>query len=121
MTHLAQRIRQARRSASLTQTELATHVHVHRSAVAQWERQEGSHPSAENLARVAIATHTSFDWLATGRGKPQAHASAPNEIPALELRHFARTDLEERMLLAFRQAPLRRQIALIRLAEPEKK
>lgn len=119
MSLLAQRIRQARRSASLTQAQLAGKVQVDRSAVAQWERKEGSHPSAENLIKIALVTETNFDWLATGRGK--SHVEEAEQVSALVLRHFAQTDLEERILLAFRNASIRRQIALIRLAEPERK
>jgi DNA-binding XRE family transcriptional regulator len=65
----ANRIRQARRHAGKTQGGLAAAVGVHRSAVAQWEKPGGPHPTVENLARISISTGTSFEWLATGRGR----------------------------------------------------
>ena len=71
MTDPRNRIRQARRHGNLSQQALAERVGVHRSAVAQWEQPGGSHPTMENLARIAISTGVSFEWLATGRGRMQ--------------------------------------------------
>lgn len=66
---MAIRIRRARLGASLTQSQLARHTGVNRSAVAQWERTEGgTTPSVSNLANIAVATRVAFEWLATGRG-----------------------------------------------------
>jgi len=120
MPALANRIRQSRRAALLTQAQLANEVGVNRSAVAQWERKGGPRPTSGNLAKVAVATKVSFDWLATGRGKSRDDGSPADEIPALELRFFARNDFEERMLLGFRAASLQTQAALIALVEREK-
>ena len=93
MSVLPLRIRQARRSADLTQDGLARHLDVNRSAVAQWERKEGCRPTSENLARIAMATHVSYEWLATGRGRMCGGGTlaTPSEC-----------ELEARLVTAFR-------------------
>ena len=68
MLTMSDRIRGARTSAGLSQSQLANETGVKRSAVAQWERKEGTHPSVEHLARIAVVTQVRFEWLATGRG-----------------------------------------------------
>jgi transcriptional regulator with XRE-family HTH domain len=117
MSTLASRIHQARRNAALTQMQLAAHLGVNRSAVAQWERRGGSRPTSENLAKIAVATKVNFDWLATGRGKSTLHGDGAEETPALELKFFARNDSEERILLAFRRMSERKQEALLDLLD----
>lgn len=119
MSALAQRIHQARRSASLTQAQLAEGVGVNRSAVAQWERKDGPRPTSGNLARIAVTTRVNFDWLATGRGKSRTADYQPEETPALELRFFAHSDLEEQLLLGFRTMTVQRQKALLTLLWPK--
>lgn len=113
MRALFLRIRQARRSLSVTQAELARLVGVNRSAVAQWERKDGPRPTSANLAKIAVATKVGFDWLATGRGKARTTVQSLDDTPALELRYFAHNDLEEQMLLGFRSMTLKQQRALI--------
>ena len=119
MSALAQRIRQSRRSASLTQAQLADGVGVNRSAVAQWERKDGPRPTSGNLAKVAVTTKVNFDWLATGRGKTRTADHPPEETPAVELRFFAHNDLEEQLLLGFRTMTILRQKALLALMWPK--
>jgi transcriptional regulator with XRE-family HTH domain len=97
----------------MTQTQLAGHVEVNRSAVAQWERKGGSRPTSENLAKIAVATRVNFDWLATGRGRSRMMTHPAEETPALELRFFAHSDLEERLLVRFREMSTQKQTALI--------
>jgi transcriptional regulator with XRE-family HTH domain len=101
---VAARVRQVRRKAGLTQAELAYLLQVSRSAVAQWEAQEGSDPSSANLARLATALDCSFEWLATGRS---ARAFQRNSLhqsvdSAVQLRYFAHDDAEEHLLAAYR-------------------
>jgi transcriptional regulator with XRE-family HTH domain len=100
MSLLFNRIRQARRGAELSQSELANIVGVARSAVAQWERRDGAKPTTENMAKIAMATTVSFEWLATGRGGRWLGGDA--ETPAMMLNFYAQCGLEERLLLAFR-------------------
>jgi transcriptional regulator with XRE-family HTH domain len=115
MSNLAHRIREARRSAGLSQAALATAVGVGRSAVAQWERPEGSRPTSTNLATLSVITEVNFDWLATGRGARRL-ASEPT-VPALLLKFSAQCGLEERLLAAFRRLRSREQVALLALME----
>lgn len=100
----ALRARQARRRAGLSQAALASRIGVARSAVAQWERlRGGTRPCNENLARLAVATAVSHEWLCTGRGRMAVDSD--DETPALLLKHYAHDELEERVLLALRDVP----------------
>ena len=121
MPALAHRIRQSRRTAALTQAQLAEQVGVNRSAVAQWERKGGARPTSENLGKIAVATNVGFDWLATGRGKIRTAEVGDGETPALLLQHYAHDELEEKLLLAFRTMSFRKQIALIELIESDER
>lgn len=64
---LGDRIRKARRSRNLTQSQLAELLRVSRSAVANWESPTGSSPCIDNLFAIAIAAEVSWHWLATGK------------------------------------------------------
>ena len=113
------RIRQARRHAKLSQQLLATRVGVHRSAVAQWEQPEGSHPTVENLARLAITTSVSFEWLATGRGRMKyaSDLRPGDETPAVLLEYSAQSETEVRALTAMRKLGFRAQVAIVDMME----
>lgn len=120
MPALAHRIRQSRRTAALTQLQLAEQVGVNRSAVAQWERKDGSRPTSENLGKIAVATKVNFDWLATGRGKSSAPGHTSDEAAPLILNLYAHDELEERMLLAFRSMSIRKQMAFLEFMESDR-
>jgi transcriptional regulator with XRE-family HTH domain len=113
------RIRRARRSAGLTQVELATRVGVHRSAVAQWEASLGSHPTAEHSARIALATAVSFEWLMTGRGRMRFDSDIiPGDAtPAVLLTHCAQDEVEVRALAVMRKLDTSTQLAVIELMD----
>lgn len=104
------RIASARRHAGLTQTELARVVGVVPSAVAQWEGRSGTSPTVANLARVAVSTKHSFEWLATGRGEP---AMSVAEVPAVVPDAFAHDADEERVLALIRSVSRRRRPAVL--------
>lgn len=114
---MADRIRQARRLRNLSQTQLAETVGVQRSAVAQWERAGGTHPSVEHLAQIAVITHVLFEWLATGRGPVSADATLlPEQLPvAPQLEHFAQDDVETNVLQLMRKLSPRRRSAAYQL------
>jgi transcriptional regulator with XRE-family HTH domain len=119
MPTLTNRIRQARRIARLSQTELSKYVHVARSAVAQWERRDGVTPTVKHLIDIAIATNTGIEWLATGRGPInadytnliEAHHKDINQLMA------AQNSLEERGLSAMRALPVREAQAIVEMME----
>lgn len=104
------RVLRARRQARLTQIQLAEKIGVHRSAVAQWERVDGTSPSVRHLEQIAILTGVHFEWLATGRGPPRPPEGALD--PTLDMHDFARSENESRMLeCARRLSPSQQRIA----------
>ncbi|SDQ66356.1 Helix-turn-helix [Pseudoxanthomonas sp. CF385] len=110
---MAIRIRRARVGASLTQTQLADQLDVHRSAVPQWEREPGgTHPSVGHLSQIAVATKVAFEWLATGRGAEHAPAQ-----PAHDARVYAANELEAGCLDALRRVPARKQTVICKLLD----
>lgn len=112
MKTMSTRLREARRRAGLTQNALAARIGVCRSAVAQWERVDGTYPTSANLGLLAVTLACPYEWLATGRGprvSVDAQASAQSEILA-ELRYFARNIAEEDLLQGFRELKARDQV-----------
>lgn len=109
------RIRRARTLRKMTQAQLAMCVSVHRSAVAQWEQQEGTTPNVIHLTKIAEALEISFEWLATGRGRLKLDAAyEPGErMPS----DCARDDMEERILMASRYLNARKREAILALME----
>jgi transcriptional regulator with XRE-family HTH domain len=104
------RIRKARTLTGLSQAKLALRVGVQRSAVTQWERENGTWPSVAHLAKVALETGVSFEWLATGRG---AVAFGNEEfVSAVSLQDFAQDETESRILeVVRRMSAKKRRIA----------
>jgi len=114
MVSMALRIRRCRTLAGLSQGELAHRVGVHRSAVTQWERDGGTHPSTEHLASISVATNVPFEWLATGRGHPD---EAPEtEVPAIAM-DYAIDEMEARLLEMIRRLPKSKRQAVCSLIE----
>lgn len=112
-----QRIRLARRHAGLSQAALAAAVGVHRSAVSHWEANDGKLPSMCHFQQLAMVTGVQFEWLATGRGK--MHMASDTELDSVAAADALLVDdpLELRLLLAFREAPLRSRAPLVEIAE----
>lgn len=110
MPSMSSRIRRARSAARLSQSQLAMLTGVQRSAVAQWEREEGgTSPNVEHLALVAVSTKVRFEWLATGRGVDRLDG---NEFElAVMVQDFAQDELESRVLDYVRRlSPKKRQM-----------
>ena len=110
---ISDRIRQIRRSASLSQADLARQIGVARSAVAQWEGRNGSRPTTQNMAKLALVASVNFEWLATGRGCRWQDF----EKAAAELDRFAQDELEERLLAGFRRIGDRERGPLVEFLE----
>jgi transcriptional regulator with XRE-family HTH domain len=111
MQAMCDRIRRARLTAGLSQTQLALHCGVRRSAVTQWERDGGTVPSVQHLSKIAIVTQVHFEWLATGRGpgRPDSGELAPPENTVVE---STRSPQESAILSLLRRLPPRkRQVA----------
>jgi transcriptional regulator with XRE-family HTH domain len=109
MPTLNERIRRARTLARFSQQELAEAVGVQRSAVAQWERPQGSRPSMHHLLSIAEVCGVHLEWLGTGRGAVRLDAST---AAAVRTDDYAQDDLEAECLNALRKLPfqLRKQL-----------
>lgn len=106
------RIREAREHLGLSKSELARRCGVTPSSAIDWEREGGTSPSVENMAKIAVELGVAFEWLATGRGQRQVVAPAGDAVgeavpayavPAVEVSPQARA--EQSMIEAFRRLP----------------
>ncbi len=101
MPTLSDRIRAARRLTGLSQSQFSLSLRVERSAVAHWERAQGTTPTTGNLMAIVNLTGVCFEWLAVGRGRMR-----PSQFPDdLEFKatRVAQDDAEEHLLCAFRR------------------
>lgn len=115
---LKDRIRHSRLTAGLSQAALAEKIGIQRSAVAQWERVDGSRPTVENLCKLATITSVRFEWLATGRGHRTLTATEDHSLDQeVQLMYLAGTDLEIRTLVAMRKLTVHESNAITELAE----
>jgi transcriptional regulator with XRE-family HTH domain len=112
-----QRIRLARRHAAMSQTQLAQAVGVQRSAVSHWEAPQGKNPSVKHLREIAMVTAVQFEWLATGRGQMAPSRDTMLDSVAAADALLVDDALEQRLLIAFREAPVRARLALVELME----
>ena len=111
------RIRMARRHAGLSQVALAEAVGVQRSAVSHWEAPQGKNPSVKHLREIAMVTGVQFEWLATGRGQmAPSRDTVLDSVSAVDAL-LVDDSLEQRLLMAFREAPVRARLALVELME----
>lgn len=115
MLTMSTRIRRSRLAAKLSQAQLAALTGVQRSAVAQWEREENTHPSIKHLALVAVATAVRFEWLATGRGP--AHAKGSEFEVVADFTDFAHDQTETQVLEFVRRLSPQKQKLACRLLE----
>lgn len=113
-SEVAARIRQARRSAGLSQKTLSALLGVQRSAVANWEASGATLPSIHHLIAIAVHTEVSLDWLATGRGATVPMEDPLDAIPAADAT-FTETPGEKDLLLRFRRMPPKAQLHLLEL------
>ena len=112
----AHRIRLARRTAGLSQAQLALELGVQRSAVSHWEAQRGK-PSMNHLRQLALLTGAQFEWLATGRGPMTPSAESLLDSVAAVDAVMVDDPQERRLLAAFRQAAAQARVPLLELAE----
>ncbi|WP_162457164.1 helix-turn-helix transcriptional regulator [Pseudoxanthomonas kalamensis] len=112
-----ERIRLARRTAGMSQQQLAREIGVQRSAVSHWESAQGGNPSLSHLREVAVVTHTQFEWLATGRGSMSLPRETALDSVAAAQALLVEDPLEFRLVSAFRDAPLQARMALLEVME----
>ncbi|WP_254459855.1 helix-turn-helix domain-containing protein [Xanthomonas sacchari] len=67
---IASRIRSARKSRGLSQTQLSKLIGVNRATIGHWERNESFSPNRSHLQALSKALHVSLDWLALGLDAP---------------------------------------------------
>jgi len=108
MLSMSDRIRAARTTAGFSQTQLARETGVKRSAVAQWERKEGTTPSVSHLAQIAVVTHVRFEWLATGRGCAKTDGETLHGTVQANA-DYVQNDLEGNILSLVRRLPPRKR------------
>jgi transcriptional regulator with XRE-family HTH domain len=115
---LTQRIRLSRRHGGISQSALAGHIGVHRSAVSHWESKKPKRPNIGHLLAIAVATGVQFEWLATGRGGMLLLPDQATEGPSIPAQAPMPEDSQELALLrAFREAPLQSRPVLVELAQ----
>ena len=112
----AQRIRQARRRAKLSQQALADLLGVQRSSVSNWESTSPVRPTSANLIGIAEATCTSVEWLATERGSMQLGHDAAMDTPALDA-ELVDLPYERELLGLFRAMSQRSQTIVMELCD----
>ncbi|PPQ27048.1 helix-turn-helix domain-containing protein [Rhodopila globiformis] len=95
--HIGTRIRTQRRERGLTQDDLAHHVGVSRSAVAQWETGRTGQITG-NLSRIAAALDVGVEYLVHGDDKRAAAEARQGDELAL-LRLYRDCDPEDRQML----------------------
>lgn len=105
--NFADRLRIARRSAHLSQAQLAKRLNVASSAAAQWESPNGTMPRIDKLPALAAALAVNVEWLITGTGGKRKMRADSSETPAVSLETFARDIDEELLLKQFRRLPSR--------------
>jgi transcriptional regulator with XRE-family HTH domain len=115
MVSMSARVRRARSLSSLSQAELARRVGVERSAVTQWERPQGTTPSVNHLAQIAVETGVCFEWLATGRGPSSAEPGTYDA--ALVLEDYVHDAVEGRALAALRRLSVRKRTTAVQIIE----
>ncbi len=112
-----QRIRLARRTAGMSQNQLAKAVGVQRSAVSHWEAANGKNPNVSHLREVAQVTGIQFEWLVTGRGDMGLSKDTQLDSIATAEALLVETPLEFRLVQAFREVPLRARLSLLEVME----
>ncbi len=101
----------------MSQQQLARHVGVQRSAVSHWESSQGKSPTLANMRGIAAATQARFEWLATGRGAPSIGRDEHLDGIAAADALLVDSDIELRLLQAFRSVALRAQLNALELLE----
>ncbi len=103
---LSARIRSARVSSGLSQTDLAKALSVNRATVGHWEREQGFSPSVDHLRTMARVMNVSMSWLVAGE-----QMTPPGDGVG------ARSSLEARMVALSKHLPMSFLLHVVALME----
>ncbi len=87
-----QRIKEARKKAGMTQSELAQKLGISYVGVSQWEN-DLRNPKYETLQRIAAALGVDVNWLMNGRTLEQRDQAMKDYVS----RRFAEAELDKRL------------------------
>ena len=79
-TDFGKRLKNARQSAGLSQTDLGNKIGVGKSAISKWENEPGIDPGARNLRRAAKLLETSEEYLLYGQSGDGVRGSLSRDI-----------------------------------------
>ena len=74
---LADRVKQARKRARMTQAELARATGQSRAAISLWENGSTKHLTADSAIQAADALNVSIKWLVYGSGRMTSASLSP--------------------------------------------
>lgn len=103
---LSARIRSARVSSGLSQTDLAVALGINRSTVGHWEREQGFSPTVDHLQDMSRVMNVSVSWLVTG---DDATTTTDGD--------GVRSSLEARMLALSKHLPVSFLVNVVALME----
>jgi len=119
MKRFADRLREARVAAGLTQEQLGFSLGITKSSVSAWENGRET-PSFRMLPALRRELGRSLDELICGAG-PESSAIKEGK-PAYVVREastVARDEKERALLLRYRSLPAKRRAALLDLLQPD--
>ena len=119
MKQFADRLREARVAAGMTQEQLGFALGITKSSVSAWENNRET-PSFRMLPKLRQQLGRSLDELICGVAPADAR-QVGDEVPAYaasEASPVARNEKERALLLRFRTLPAKRRAALLDLIKP---
>ena len=120
MKRFADRLREARVAAGLTQEQLGFALGVTKSSVSAWENGRET-PSFRILPQMRVVLRQSLDELICGvsaSSRATAVRDSSGEYIAADSTHAARDSKERALLLRYRALPAKRRAALLDLLIP---
>ena len=120
MKRFADRLREARTAAGMTQEQLGFALGVTKSSISAWENGRET-PSFRMLPELPRLLGRSLDELICGAKPDDFRHMGENNTPNLtsEASPAARNEKERSLLLRYRSLPARRRAALLDLLIPE--
>ncbi|MBS0215969.1 MAG: helix-turn-helix domain-containing protein [Proteobacteria bacterium] len=120
MKRFADRLREARMAAGMTQEQLGFVLGITKSSVSAWENGRET-PSFKMLPELRRALGHSLDELICGSAAGDSRQIGEGNPPYAsdESSPMARNEKERSLLLRYRKLPAKRRAALLDLLKPE--